>query len=101
MPRAKLKPMEERIVDLSVDCKEILDSNFMTTEEMGCNLRSLIKKYKVKETTIQNVCSFLIKNDNLSSIDIKTATLYKEWNRDSSKSVYTGTIIAVASLGDC
>ena len=100
MKNSKLKPMEERIVDLSVDCKEILSSRFMTTYERTCSLKSLIKKYKVRDTTIQNVCSFLMRDDNRSSIDTKTATLYALWNRSSSKSTCTGNLIAVASLED-
>ena len=100
MKKSKLKPMEERIVDLSVDCKEIIYSKLMTTDEMTRNLKLLIKKYKVRDTTIQNVCSFLMRDDNRSSIDTKTATLYASWNRNSSKSICTGTIIAIASLGD-
>ena len=101
MKNSKLKPMEERIVDLSVDCKEILSSRFMTTDERACSLKSLIKKYKVKDTTIQNVCSFLMWDDKLSRVDTETATLYALWNRNSSRSTCTGNLIAVASLGDC
>ena len=98
MPRVKLKPMEERIVDLSVDCKEILDSSFMKEAHKERSLNTLGNKYKVEMTTVKNVCSYLIANAHLTEVPMKIAILYKKWNRRRALSITTGLLGIITSL---